>query len=187
MILEINLDTCLENKLSVNQYTILYCFFKSQLNYLEHIATDKDYEYLKELGYFISIEGSPELFIVDKNKINSLFSYSESLFDELLSLYPLKVFNGISTRYLRPAESGAKKANDLRVKYNKIVKTKALHQQILKCLEIEINIKRKGNSLYYMQNLETWINQHTWEQYLPLLNQQVITKTKEDEYGQALI
>ena len=38
-----------------------------------------------------------------------------------------------------------------------------VHKYIIKCLQIQLQ-HEKGN-LGYMQNLETWINNHTWEKY----------------------
>ena len=33
----------------------------------------------------------------------------------------------------------------------------------MKCLDTQLTMER--NNLAYMQNLETWINNHTWEKY----------------------
>ena len=51
-----------------------------------------------------------------------------------------------------------------KAKYKKIVGDKLYkHKHIMKCLDTQLTIER--HNLAYMQNLETWINNHTWEKY----------------------
>ena len=38
-----------------------------------------------------------------------------------------------------------------------------MHDHIIKCLKIQLEVEK--DSLGYMQNLETWLNNHTWEKY----------------------
>ena len=49
-------------------------------------------------------------------------------------------------------------------KYKKIVGTKKfVHNRIIQLLKVQLQTER--NRLAYMQNLETWLNNHTWEKY----------------------
>ena len=49
-------------------------------------------------------------------------------------------------------------------KYKKVVGTKKfVHNRIIQLLEVQLEAER--SRLAYMQNLETWLNNHTWEKY----------------------
>ena len=51
-----------------------------------------------------------------------------------------------------------------KMKYKKIVYNKPyLHKYIIKCLTTQL--AHDQDNLGYMQNFETWINNHTWEKY----------------------
>ena len=69
--------------------------------------------------------------------------------------------------------------------YLSIVKNnKPLHDKIIKCVDIQVRTTDIG----YLQNLETWIRQRTWEKYEDLIitSTEIEKKTKET-YGQKLI
>ena len=42
------------------------------------------------------------------------------------------------------------------------------HQHIIQCLNKELQLRKVGNGLAYMQQLETWINNYSWEKYSDL-------------------
>ena len=49
-------------------------------------------------------------------------------------------------------------------KYKRIVSNKPhLHRYIVSCLKKQLG--HQQDNLGYMQNFETWINNHTWEKY----------------------
>ena len=51
-----------------------------------------------------------------------------------------------------------------RNKYKKIVSNKPhLHSHVMHCLKMQLS--HEGDNLGYLQNFETWINNHTWEKY----------------------
>ena len=56
-----------------------------------------------------------------------------------------------------------------RIKYKRILEGKPhLHKYIMKCLDNQLTIMR--TNLGFMQNLETWLNNHTWEKYEDIKN-----------------
>ena len=70
--------------------------------------------------------------------------------DDFLYLYIIyrKGFNYLDNLNLRP----------------KIVDNKPYkHKHIMKCLDNQLALER--NKLGFLQNLETWINNYTWEKY----------------------
>ena len=62
------------------------------------------------------------------------------------------------------------KANEkARIRYHKYVGNDInKHNEVIKALQTELDIRRKGNGLEYMQQLVTWVNNHTWEKYIGL-------------------
>jgi len=58
------------------------------------------------------------------------------------------------------------KAKSRYLKY--IGKDKQKHEHVIECLQRELLLRKRGNNLGFMQQLETWINNHTWEKYSDL-------------------
>lgn len=105
-------------------------------------------------------------FVPNNHKINTLFSFDEGKinFDEIFDIYPAKVrnkFNG--ERPLRPAGKDAVKYSVLKNKYLKKVKTVTEHNLIVKALQYQLMSLKKSNSLMFLQGMEVWVNQSTWE------------------------
>ena len=87
------------------------------------------------------------------------------MFAELISTYPMKVMTtDRGVRVLHAKDPDSKANARCKAKYRKIVGDKLYkHKHIMKCLDTQLTMER--NNLAYMQNLETWINNHTWEKY----------------------
>jgi len=86
------------------------------------------------------------------------------MFAELINTYPMKVSTPSGVRILHAADSTAKSNDKARNKYRKVVAGKAnVHVRIMSLLKIQLTVER--NNLAYMQFLETWINNYTWEKY----------------------
>ena len=67
-------------------------------------------------------------------------------------------------RILRAKDPNAMSNKKAKMKYKKIVYNKPyLHKYIIKCLTTQL--AHDQDNLGYMQNFETWINNHTWEKY----------------------
>ena len=194
MIVNINTDICVKNKLPPNQYTILYLLLEKLYGSLDMLIKNfnfvEDLNNLKQLKYIIDYDltKSSEEFTIDRKKILELLGFEDSAFYGLLARYPIKVFTkGGGVRYLAPVSINAFKTKQLKKKYEKIVeKDKGLHKHILRCLDAQLWIMKKGGNLQYMQNLETWLNQRTWETYEHLLEMSNI-KNSKDKYGEKLI
>jgi len=56
----------------------------------------------------------------------------------------------------------------------------------MRCLEAELWVRKKGGDQAFMQNLETWINGRTWQQYEHMVDLSNARKRKE-KYGEKLI
>ena len=93
------------------------------------------------------------------------------MWSELLSHFPLKVYNNGMMRVLRARDAQAKANAKPREKYRKVVGEDLVkHQFILKCLQNELELRKSTNTLGYMQMLSTWVNNYTWEKYEDISN-----------------
>jgi hypothetical protein len=156
--------------------------------YLASYGTDEDLKILFEKGYLLNY--SEELrvqdLIVSRKEIGKLFGYDESLFWEIFGTYPIKVSNGSGgTRALRPTTHKSALTKKMKKKYEKKVKTKAVHEHIMRCLQAELWMRRKSNTLQFMQQLDVYLNQESWYNYEYLL--EMSNEQKTNNYGQDLI
>ena len=87
------------------------------------------------------------------------------MFAELIGTYPLKVMSpGRGVRVLHAKDPDARANLKCKIRYKKVVGDRLYkHKHIMKCLANQLRIER--DNLGYLQNLETWINNHTWEKY----------------------
>ena len=89
--------------------------------------------------------------------------------DDFVYLYLLhaKSYDVVSTLCLTPnLEAYAKANSKAKRTYERYVgKDKTRHDYVIKCLKNELIHRKQSDSLGWMQMLQTWINNHTWEQY----------------------
>ena len=87
------------------------------------------------------------------------------MFAELISTYPMKVSTNRGYRILHAADPNCKSNQKAKAKYSRIVGTKKfVHDKIIKLLKVQLRVER--GKLEYMQQLEVWLNNHTWEKYI---------------------
>jgi hypothetical protein len=192
MIVEVNTEYLIQSQLTAHQYIMLMFLYEGKLNsfeyYLASYGTDEDLNILFEKGYLLNY--SEELrvqdLIVSRKEIGKLFGYDESLFWEIFGTYPIKVSNGSGgTRALRPTTHKSALTKKMKKKYEKKVKTKAVHEHIMRCLQAELWMRRKSNTLQFMQQLDVYLNQESWYNYEYLL--EMSNEQKTNNYGQDLI
>ena len=192
MIIEVNTDYLIQSKLTANQYVMLNLLFEGKLNSFEYYLLTYDAtEDLKDLqskGYLLNYSEDIQVndLIISRDKVLKLFGYEESLFWEIFGTYPIKVSNGSGgTRALRPTSHKSALTKKMQKKYEKKVKTKAKHEHIMRCLKAEMWMRKKSNSLQYMQQLDVYLNQESWYNYEYLL--EMSNEQKTNNYGQELI
>jgi hypothetical protein len=100
----------------------------------------------------------------------------DQMWSELLSHFPLKVYANGGVRPLRAKDPNASTNKKARKQYEKYINGSVVkHKEVIRCLGVELDQRKKANNLGYMQMLSTWINQHTWERY------QDLTDTSDNE------
>lgn len=168
----VNLDVkvLLQKGISPNEYVFCYLLNKQMFSeasfFLKEFYTDIELDFLKnleekryvKLGFEDSIEvhkiypRAPILTV-----LNNIVIKETGYFDEFKAKYPKVTPNG---RRLHVNLTKAK------TKYDKIVKdNEELHKKILKALELEKAERTLSNSLDYMQNIATYVNNENWNVY----------------------
>lgn len=169
----LNVKTIGDLGITPNQFTIIKLLFEKKYNtlmaFMRTFDFSDDLANLLQKGILLKYQAGehPATWLLNRQKTRQALELDNSPFWELFSLYPLKVpgRNG-SSRYLHPADTDAKSTQALKKKYERIVgKSKAKHDEIVACLKAELQIQKASKSLQYMQNLDTWLNQRTWEKY----------------------
>ena len=97
------------------------------------------------------------------------------MWSELLAHFPLKV----GSRVLRARDANAKANEKPRIRYEKYLSGNVgKHKEVIKALQTELDMRRGDDSLKFMQQLTTWVNNYTWEKYIGITNEQTDTPSR---------
>ena len=162
MTIEIDLELLKTTNLTPDEFIGLYLTLRKGYSYLDELTLNIDWKNLENKEY-ITIETLGTHTVTDK--FRQLFSNNfDAMFEELISVYPSKVSSSNGVRVLHAVDPKAKSNLKARNRYKKVVGNKLhVHNKIMKLLKVQLNIQQ--DNLAYLQNLETWINNHTWEKY----------------------
>ena len=164
MKVDIDFEILQATQMSADDFLYLYLIYKQEYTYLPNLNLKPNLDRLQAEGYIKLGETSDQHFI--RQEFIDLFSSSfDQMFAELIGTYPLKVNSpGRGVRVLHAKDPNAKSNLKCKLRYKKIVGGKLYkHKSIIKCLNNQLQLER--DNLGYLQNLETWINNHTWEKY----------------------
>ena len=171
MVLEIDTDILKKLGISADEYLYLYLSCKKASDTLVDldlkVDLQIDLEKLQTKGYLKIGESHHTIRKEFLDLVQAPFS---TMWSELLSYFPLKVkTKDGSIRVLRAHDADAKTNEKPRIKYEKYINGDASkHSQVIEALKTELEIRKKGDNLGYMQQLSTWVNNHTWEKYIGL-------------------
>ncbi len=166
MKIEIDLALIEEHRLSPDDFVFIYTIWRKAFGYIGSIPLRINAKRLEIDGWIILNDDRDHTkFIVTDKFLNLYRSDFDKMFEELVELYPFKVVSpGRGARVLRAKDPHAVSNRKAKMKYKKVVVNKPhVHKYIIKCLQTQL--QHEKDNLGYMQNLETWINNHTWEKY----------------------
>ena len=165
MILEINTETLEKFGITADDFLYLYLLYSECYDLIEKLELQPNTNSLQTKGLIKLGEETQDHII--RQKFLDLFQTSfDQLWSELLSHFPIRVYNNGNTRVLRAKDAHAKANNKAKEKYKKILNgSKMLHDRIIKNLQSELVLRKSSDSLGWMQMLPTWINNYTWEKY----------------------
>jgi hypothetical protein len=172
--MEIPIDTDIlrEYELSLDDYTWLYLTFKQELELRDILSLSPNKYALTTKGFLmtddIMTQKFPSFFLTD----------FDAMFAELCEVYPFKVRTASQgVRVLRAKDPKAKSNKKARKKYFAVTKGRtSIHNYIIECLKEQLKIL--GDNISYMQNLETWLNNYTWEKYENITKDETTTDQK---------
>jgi hypothetical protein len=141
--------------ISVGEYLYLLQHFDKSFN------LDIDYEKLKSLGYVDSFGVTNK---AAKDVYTSPISDTVD-FIKVYDLYPHKVDTRVLKSKSHDSENYAYCLNKFKFYVRKDPYVSA---KMYKGLSNEIELRRRGNSEKFFQDIKTWFNQRTWEKYCEL-------------------
>lgn len=169
MQIEIDLVLLEELQISADEYIYLYLTWRKGQSILKRFNGSNyvDREVLQEKG-LLKMADDWEEDVIRQKFIDFFSGDFDRMWAELISKYPMKVLTtGGGYRVLHAADPDAKSNEKAKKRYHKVVGTKvARHREIMRLLDIQLKVDR--GRLEFLQNLDTWINQHTWEKYIEL-------------------
>ena len=163
MEIQIDVNLLIDEGISADDFTALYILYRDGHDLVANMNLKPNWIDLQEKG-FIKLGASPKTHVVRQKFIDLFTSNFDKMFNELLIKYPMKVNTSRGIRVLHAKDPSCNANLKAKKKYKKIVGTKLhVHKQIMSCLDNQLKIER--DNLGYLQNLETWLNNHTWEKY----------------------
>lgn len=170
--------------LMVDEYLLLFYAYskkmRQNLQFVDQYGSKECRKYLipvlEKKGYVKVVESVVHL----REKTIQLFEDTEDLFTEFFGKFPLKT---PSNRYLRGGDIESIKGKNARKKWNKHFRNRPnAARKAIQALEAELAMRRRNNSLNFMHNMETWLNQGDYETYYSLVSEQkqLDQRTKED-------
>ena len=191
MLIEINTDTLIKFRITAHQYLIGQLIQEKRFEYLtEYLELSKSYDNLPldmktlDTAGLLIVPGSPYDFniIVVRPELSSLLTKGD-YFEELIALYPAKVFRADNTYDLLRTDLGRCRQIYDRITLGKKVR----HDHIMKCLRYELEMKNATNSMQYMKRLPKWLSSEGWKSYEQRMedNSFAVNSLEEHEgYGQ---
>jgi hypothetical protein len=164
MKIDLDFEVLEQTQLSADDFLYLYVIYRKGFNYLTTLNLKPNLDELQANGY-IKLGETADQHVVRQEFIDLFSNDFDQMFAELVGTYPMKV-NSLRSgvRILHAKDPDAKANEKARNKYRKVVGTKAYkHRHIINCLNKQLTIEREN--LGFLQNLEVWINNHTWEKY----------------------
>ena len=176
MKLEVDLKLLSESKLTPDDYVFLYVIWRKGFGYIDSVSFRIKATRLQDDGWItLNDERDHTKFIVQQKFKDLFVSDVDKMFEELVDLYPHKVLSSRGERILRAKDPNSMSNKKAKNKYKRIVLNKPyLHRYIVSCLKKQL--AHEQDNLGYMQNFETWINNHTWEKY-----EDINLKNSEDD------
>lgn len=154
--------------ISLTQYLLMWQYYNHlKVKYLD--IKQEGIDDLRSKGYIAKLKDKDEYVLTEKGVL--LFEPEGGIFEEFLTLFPTRVTDMAGrSRVLSPVDAKSMSGQKMKKKWFAITHNKAeLENHILSCLRAEINLRKKEGSLFYMRNIEAWLNKATWEDYEYLL------------------
>lgn len=185
----INFSCLKETGLTPDMYMLLHWKYygnyllPGQMVLLYFEDDDLALKHMEDLGY-IKITGPTKFELRQKGIDLFKLEDDDQNWLEFLGKFPLKVpsRNG-GSRALKVGNPDSKANVKMKKKYLSIIKgNPSLHKHIIKVLEAEIKMRKDSGQLQFMNAMEAWLNQATYDKYAYLLDEQEDVDYKNEDY-----
>jgi len=168
MIVEISTISLKDFGITADEYVYLQLLQSGSHDVIDDLELVVRLEVLQTKG-LVKLGESTDQHVV-RDKFSSANSTPfDQMWSELLSHFPLKVYANGGIRPLRAKDPNASTNNRARKQYKKYIgDSVAKHKEVIRCLGVELDQRKKANNLGYMQMLSTWVTQHSWQKYQDL-------------------
>lgn len=170
MKIEINLVNLLKNNLNINEYLTIHKIAKTTDGYEFPFTSDQSHlDSLEKDGWLTQSDESVELTNKSKKLIKwNIKGITEEHFDKLFEMYPYRTPGGrvLRSRHKIIASSMTKNYSNLRDKYLRKVNSIELHDTIMESISKMLSDAKMRGGMDYLQQLDTFINQNSWEKYM---------------------
>ena len=173
MKIEIDLELLEEIGLTPTEYVFLHLIHKQSEEWITctKLFESMEINSLEEKNMLVLIPGATKIersMKVGQAYLDLFASDFTKLFKELIDIYPAVVQSpNRGKRVLHAKDPDAYTNMKAKNRYRKITGEKVtVHKEIIRLLKVQLETAK--DSLGYMQNLETWLNNHTWEKYVDI-------------------
>lgn len=190
MTIEMNLDYLFKNKMTANQFLVLQLILEKRDDRLKEVAEVIGVvEYSKIIKALVAMEF---LLMFSEDEETAGYEVTQKAlstfkgkghFEEFHMLYPVSVVRPDGKREsLRTAKKSCS------TKYNRLAKRRDVHENIMKCLEFEIQERTKDGSLMYMKKMPNWLSSEAWKEWEEKMKvSSVLDDLVTDVYGTELV
>lgn len=184
-----NLEDAISNKLTFEEYSLLYLIYYSQerllVEYVTHIAkiSTETFKKLEDLEYLTIKDYSNITFDIIKltSQAENLFAKGSNTkeefnecFEELKKVYPISVVRDRGKSRLQGNLDRCKRLYSETIFKNKVL-DKELHNLIIKIIPLYSKESDK-----YIQLLETFLSKKNWQQYIEDVKNGVLVTIKQN-------
>jgi hypothetical protein len=192
MIIEIDTRVLVNEKLTPTQFFMLQLLMEGQYTALEEWYTAiNNSSIIRELQQLIESEFLANLNIsedVDFKKFIlltkgiKLLGMDRDWFQELVDAYPIKTIRSDGIKdYLRTDLERCRKI------YQKVTNGNlSKHENVLRCLEYELQTRKREDSMSYMKRLPKWLASEEWKSFEERILDESTTDIEHD-YGTELV
>ena len=175
MTIEISIKSLKDFGITADEYVYLSLLHSGSHNVIEDLELVVRLEVLQTKGLVKLGEEIKDHIVRAKFSAPNATPFDQ-MWSDLLSHFPLKVNANGGIRPLRAKDPNASTNQRARKQYKKYINGSVVkHNEVVRCLQVELDHRRKANNLGYMQMLSTCMNQHSWEKY------QDLTETSDNE------
>jgi hypothetical protein len=163
-----------EMNLSITQYLIMWGLYNDR-GIKGLVVVPEAYENLMRRGYIVK-NGEYYNLGEEGKKLFEEEIQEEDLFKDFIEAFPTRVSEPSgATRVLSPASIDSLMGAKIKKKWRNITgKNLKLQAKIIDCLKAEVAMRKSTGALYWMRNIETWLNKATWEDYAYLTENQTL-------------